>query len=280
MIRRFKWLLELLVLTLFLWVAAGIVTSLAQYFLYEPPGPPGKIDIQGNERKKGEQKGKTQYDVIIERDLLQVAEKTANEKQARVEQDVVRPIAEMGLTLRGTIAGPTEIARAIIEEKKEQKIYRIGDTVKGATVLAIYRNKVIMEVNGQEQMLVIEETKTKSGVTSPRAPTTSRGPSAPTGSPGITSIMKNLDQYIGSARVVPYFKGGEPYGFRVSNLKEDALVYEMGVRSGDIIRSVNGLPIRTPEDAFAAYQELQSESAVEVELERNGESTTISVPLQ
>ena len=96
----------------------------------------------------------------------------------------------------------------------------------------------------------------------------------------MTSIMKNLDQYIGSARVVPYFKGGEPYGFRVSNLKEGTMVYEIGVRSGDIIRSVNGIPIRTPEDAFNVYQELQNQSAVDVELERAGESNTISVPLQ
>lgn len=278
MIKRFKWLLELFVLTLFAWVAAGIITSIAGYVLYEPPMPQGKSDISVSKNNRVS-KGKTEYDVIVERDLLQVGKSSPSARTAPVEKDVVRPIAEMGLTLKGTITGPKEIARAIIEEKREQKSYKIGDEVKGAVVLAIYRNKVIMDVNGQEQMLVVEEAQSKASPTSRSTPPAAPRPAAP-GTSGITSIMKNLDKYIGSARVVPYFKGGEPYGFRVSNLKEGTMVYDLGVRSGDIIRSVNGVPIRTPEDAFNAYQEMQNEASVEVELERKGESTTITVPLQ
>ena len=278
MIKQFKWLLELFVLTLFAWVAAGIITSIAGHVLYEAPMPHGKADIQVSKHNKVS-KGKTEYDVIVERDLLQVGKNLSSASAIPVEKEVVRPIAEMGLTLKGTITGPKEIARAIIEEKREQKSYKIGDEVKGATVLEIYRNKVIMDVNGQEQMLVIEETQTKSTALSRRTPPSSPMTAAP-GASGITSIMKNLDQYIGSARVVPYFKGGEPYGFRVSNLKEGTMVYDLGVRSGDIIRSVNGIPIRTPEDAFSAYQEMQNASSVEVEIERQGESTTLTVPLQ
>jgi len=279
MTKRFKWLLELFVLTLFVWVASGIITSIVAYVLYEPPMPQGKVDILASKHNKVS-KGRTEYNVIAERDLLQTGKRSSSTSTAPVEKDVVRPIAEMGLTLKGTITGPKEFARAIIEEKRKQKSYKIGDEVKGATVLAIYRNKVIMDVNGQEQMLVIEETKTKSTALSKKTlPSSSKRPAVPRSS-GITSIMKNLDQYIGSARVVPYFKGGEPYGFRVSNLKEGSMAYDLGVRSGDIIRSVNGIPIRTPEDAFNVYQEMQNESLVEVELERKGESTTVSVPLE
>lgn len=279
MTNRVKWLMELIVLALFAWVAAGLVTSVAGHVLYEPPVPQKKTGNVVSAQKQAS-KGRAEYNVIVERDLLQVEKKAAVEGKAPAERDVVRPIAEMGLTLRGTITGPKEVARAIIEEKNEQTSYKIGDDVKGATVLAIYRNKVIMDVNGQEQMLVIDEAKSKPG-TQPRVerPGTSSRPSPP-GPSGITSIMKNLDEYIGSARVVPYFKGGEPYGFRVSNLKDGTMAYDLGIRSGDIIRSVNGVPIRTPEDAFNAYQEMQNESSVEVELERKGESTTITVPLQ
>jgi general secretion pathway protein C len=99
------------------------------------------------------------------------------------------------------------------------------------------------------------------------------------GPQGASPIMKNLDQFIGKARVVPYFKGGEPYGFRVSNLGSDAKAYGLGVRAGDIIRSVNGVPVRTPEDAFKAYQDFQNEPNVQMELERNGQSVTVSVPM-
>ncbi|MBN1635753.1 MAG: PDZ domain-containing protein, partial [Deltaproteobacteria bacterium] len=97
---------------------------------------------------------------------------------------------------------------------------------------------------------------------------------------GMSDIMSNLDEYIGKARVIPYFKGGEPYGFRVSNVDKESIIYELGVRSGDILRSVNSIPIRSPEDAFKAYQDLQNDPSVEVEIERGGQPTTLTVPLQ
>ena len=97
--------------------------------------------------------------------------------------------------------------------------------------------------------------------------------------PGVNQPMKNFDEFLGNARVVPYFKGGEPYGFRVSNLGSDAPVYGLGMRTGDIIRSVNGVPIRTPEDAFKAYQQFQDQANVQLDVERNGQSTTVTVPI-
>jgi general secretion pathway protein C len=189
----------------------------------------------------------------------------------------------MGIVLKGTITGPSEIARAIIEESNAQKLYRIGDTLKGATLIAIFRNKVIMDVNGQQKMLVIEEAKSGPGLAS-RAGRTNRNPRFPVGNSvagaGVPDAMKNMDQLLGSARVVPYYRGGQPYGFRVSDVAEGAKVYEYGVRTGDIIKSINGVPIRTPQDALNAYQELQSNTNVQMEIERQGATTTVSVPLK
>jgi general secretion pathway protein C len=277
--RRLTWLIQLSVLTLFAWVIAGIITTIAGYFLYSVPTPKEKTFHQDSLRK-GKQLTRNDYNVIVERDLLKVSRTSPTSGQGTVDKDVVRPIAEMGLALKGTIAGPKEIARAIIESKNEQKIYKIGDEIMGATLLAVFRNKVIMDVNGQEQMLVMEEGEQKARVSGPGIPSRIPGRSAAAGPQGMNPIMKNLDQFIGKARVVPYFKGGEPYGFRVSNLGSDAKVYGLGVRAGDIIRSVNGVPVRTPEDAFKAYQDFQNESNVQLELERNGQSVTVSVLLK
>jgi len=285
MLKHMPWVARMLALTLFAWVGAGIIVNTVGYFLYSYPSPVQTRTIQESHGQAGSQ-AKTAYDIISERDLLKVSKSTpASSKQQPEEEDVVRPIAEMGLALKGTIAGPKEIARAIIEDRKEQKSYKIGDEIKGAILLAIYRNKVIVDVGGQEQMLVIEDVETKAkapaaAAAPPRAARPPREIPEPAESSGLTNVMKNLDEYIGKARVVPYFKGGEPYGFRVSNLSSDAMIYELGVRSGDVIRSVNGIPIRTPEDAFKAYQQFQNESSVQVELERNGEPTTVTVPLR
>lgn len=281
--RQFTWLIQLAVLTLFAWVIAGIITTVAGYFLYEVPVPREKVSVQESQKKE-KKRSREEYNVIIDRDLLKIAQAGPASGRDGIDKDAVRPIAELGLILKGTIAGPSEIARAIIESKNEQKIYKINDEIMGATLLAIFRNKVIMNVNGQEQMLVMEESPSADkapGVSGPVGPSrVSRGMGPMGASSGMTSVMKNLDEYIGKARVIPYFKGGEPYGFRVSNLGSDAMVYDLGVRAGDVIRSVNGTPIRTPEDAFKAYQQFQNESSVQIELERNGQPVSVNVPIK
>jgi type II secretion system protein C len=282
MTKRLTWLIQLSVLTLFAWVIAGIITTVGGYLLYSIPAPreqavrraaPGKENMQTREA----------YNVIYERDLLKVARAGASSGLSGLDKDAVRPIAEMGLKLKGTIAGPEEVARAIIENGALQKMYKIGDEIMGAKLLAIFRNKVIMNVGGQEQMLVIEEAASREGPAPAPGRIPRAGgafPSAGSLPPGAVNPMKNLDEFLGKARVVPYFKGGEPYGFRVSNLSNDAPAFGLGVRTGDIIRSVNGIPVRTPDDAFKAYSQFQNESSVQLDIERNGQTTTVTMPLK
>jgi general secretion pathway protein C len=279
--KRYKLLATMVMITLFVWVIAGIITTIIGQILYEPPRPQ-KVTEMANIHHNKQPKTRNTYEVITTRDILKVAKAGPGQS---ITGDVERPLAEMGLSLRGTITGPSEIARAIIEESNDQKLYRIGDTVKGARLIAIFRNKVIMDVNGQQQMLVVEETKSGTGLASragmgrePRRPRFAGA--SPANAGGIPEAMKNMDQLLGNARVVPYYRGGQPYGFRVSDVAEGAKIYELGVRTGDIIKSINGVPIRTPQDALSAYQELQNNTNVQLEIERQGSTTMLSVPLK
>jgi general secretion pathway protein C len=282
MLKRYQWLIHLGIITVFIWVIVGIVMSITGYVLYELPKPAKQPEISVETQRK-RLKEKAYYDLIKTRDLFKV-ELRGPVSGVGPKEDTVRPIAEMGISLKGTISGPVEIARAIIEEKGKQQLYRVGDEIMGAKVLAIFRNKVIMDVNGLEQMLVPEEPGAKKGKvaysTSARGTPSAVPPGLSGGAAGMTTVMQNMEQFLGNARVVPYYKGGEPYGFRLSNVEDDSPVFAFGARSGDIIRSVNGIRVRTPEEAFMAYQGLQNQSSVQVELERSGSSLTVNLPLK
>ncbi len=281
--RRYKLIATIVMITLFVWVIAGIITTISGHILYNPPRPQKTVEVANVNRDK-QPKTRSSYDVIATRDLLKLVKARPAGQGQEISGDAERPLAELGLALKGTITGPSEIARAIIEESNDQKLYRIGDTLKGATLIAIFRNKVIMDVNGQQKMLVVEESKSSQSLAS-RTGRAGRSPRFPAGTSlagagGIPEAMKNMDQLLGSARVVPYYRGGQPYGFRISGVAEGAKVYELGVRTGDIIKSINGVPIRTPQDALNAYQELQNSTNAQLEIERQGSTTTVSVPLK
>lgn len=76
-----------------------------------------------------------------------------------------------------------------------------------------------------------------------------------------------IDPY--RARVVPYTKGGVTKGFRLMFWRGSP--YEkLGLRSGDAVTRINGLPLTTPEEGLEAYTRLRNATRIELEIERAG----------
>jgi general secretion pathway protein C len=277
MFNRYKWVIPVVFITLFAWVIVGIIMSVSGQLLFVMPGPP-KQNAASVKIQKRQPAPLVSYDIIKERKLLGSITTTPQGQLTGDDRD--RPIAALGLLLKGTIAGSDLYSRAIIEENGKQQIYKIGDSVSGASIIGIFRNKVILAMNGQEQMLVPEEKSDKKG---PKGGPPS-GPAIPmanmAGGGDMSSAMQNMEQLLGNARVVPYYKGGEPYGFRVTNVENSSPLFGLGVRSGDVIKSVNGSPVKTSEDAMKLYQNMQNVSSANIELERHGVTTSVNIPLR
>jgi len=112
------------------------------------------------------------YQIIVQRNIFGAVldQKTVVEEEPKKEE----PEAEkttLKLTLLGTISGDERDARAIIvdEKSKRQDIYQIGDAVQDALITEIKRGKVILDVDGKRQFLVIKDRK-ESGVGEPAMP--------------------------------------------------------------------------------------------------------------
>jgi len=95
------------------------------------------------------------FDALMEQKDVVVPEESAKPEEKAPEKTTLQ------LILQGTIAGSERDARAIIVDKKEkrQELYQIGDAVQGALITAIERGKVILEVDGKKQFLLIKERK-------------------------------------------------------------------------------------------------------------------------
>jgi general secretion pathway protein C len=71
-------------------------------------------------------------------------------------------------------------------------------------------------------------------------------------------------------RIVPWIGDGKPQGFRVYAVRRGSLAWHLGMRNGDIIRTVNGLDVTSPDKCLEAYSRLRSSDLVVVELLRAG----------
>ncbi len=117
------------------------------------------------------------YKIIISRNIFQAALE-AGEPGSLVAADDDLDETSLQLVLLGTVTGNKDDARAIIidEKGKRQDLFRIGDSLQGATITRISRGKVVLEVNGRSEVLNIRDRKGGGSVRS------------------VTSTQSNLEQ--------------------------------------------------------------------------------------
>jgi general secretion pathway protein C len=92
--------------------------------------------------------------------------------------------------------------------------------------------------------------------------------------------VDNFGQLMREARLTPHFSGGQPDGFMISNLPKDTFLVRMGLRSGDILKGINGQKFGSLEEFFQIYQQLQTESVLQLEIERSNRTETLTYEIR
>jgi general secretion pathway protein C len=256
------------------------------------------------------------YQPVITRNLFnsKSIESIKKPEPKEVELDSLKK-TQLQLKLWGTVASAGEDSYAVIEVEKErhQNLYRVGDTVAGAAVKRILREKVVLTVAGKDEILEIQ----KPAKPSTMSPIAARGPMPPPSPfPGpapepapappalealppadadlsaiskrritlqrtqIESSMSNISQLMGEAKIEPNIINGNPDGLLINDVKPNSLFRRMGLRNGDVITGVDGKAIETVDDALKLYENLKTAEGASVEIKRKGQNQTIEYKIK
>ncbi len=231
--------------------------------------------------KSTTQQDLSHYQAIIERNLFKTKTETGSGPD-KLDIETLKP-TELKLELLGTITGDKKEAYAVILDTavKKQDLYRIGDTIQNATVKMILREKVVLNVNGKDEILGIEKVSGSQGI---RRPSTKLGTES---SQNITvkrsqidTAVKDVNALMKQIRIRPHFTNGKPDGFRLTGIRPNSIFYKMGLKSGDIIMGVDGKDIESVDDALKFYQSLQSSSNVQLQIKRRGRLKNIDYRIE
>ncbi len=216
------------------------------------------------------------YNTIIERNLLNTKKKTDKIESVNVE---TLKRTDLKLKLWGTVTGDKDKAYAVIEEQKgkKQNLYKVGDTIQTATVKIILREKVVLNVNGKDEILELEKKAGayKSTISSKKS-NRSFSQNISIKRSQIDKAMKNVNDLIKQVRIRPHFSNGKADGLNLSGIGSGSIFSEMGLKSGDIITGVDGKKIESVDDALKFYESLKSSSNVQLQLKRKGRQKTIN----
>ena len=182
---------------------------------------------------------------------------------------------------------------AVIRDTELKSIgpHPVGGKVHGATIIEILETRIYLDNAGKTEYLDLFEKP------APPTPPAAAAASAAGGTDPLSiemdkgikktgensfeiqrgtleSVLGNMSLLSRSARIVPEMRDGKAAGFRLYAVKPDGPFAKIGMQNGDVISSINGLEITSPEKALEVYAKLKSASHLSLGMESNGKKIT------
>ncbi len=207
--------------------------------------------------------------------------------QVQIQPIVEQPTTNIDIKLVGTIITKKDKA-AFIKKNDKLQFVKINDKIGNLKVKDIKKYSLILTdgINQYEITISLKEGTGKLKKTKRRI--RKEVASVSTTSPDTYTISKreveketaDLGKILRYVRIIPVVKNGETKGYKLAYVSPRSVLYKYGLRSGDFIVSVNGMPVKTAEEAFKLYNILRNEKTITLVVERKGEQKTITYEIQ
>lgn len=203
------------------------------------------------------------------------------------------------LQLRGTMAGLNGNGLAMIDVNGQTQVVGTGEKVGGMTVVSVTAYTVELDFNGQKQILEMDSSGPVAAATQPVVAASQLNPQQPNPSPTpdlsatpgagdailsqheLRAILDNPQAFAGQGfRMKPVLNGGEIVGMRVAIPNSSHPLARLGIKDGDVVKSLNGTPINGPEALSSIYRTLRNTPNLSFEVERNGIPQTVEITLE
>lgn len=252
---------------------------------------PTQVETASREPAEAGRSSISQYDLILKRNLfnVQLAEapkpvKPAGNAPPQKEEPKPTPLK---LVLWGTVTGVSQVY-AVIEDKKtrKQSLYQVGDPIQGATIKEILNHQVLLHYQEEDQVLEMTSETGRGPGPSPPMPMRVPPPGnalrnavlEPAGTPRFESLpgQMNTELLKKQVRFRPYFQNGIPDGVMVYGIRANSFLAKMGIRNGDIIKDINGVPVTSAGDEMLLFSEMEQGGDGILRLLRRGEQKELS----
>lgn len=224
------------------------------------------------------------YRNILDRNVFKSIESEDKVKKTEEEEVDVETLnyTSLKLSLVGTVVGEEKNTFAVIKEdsKKEQELYRVGDTIQGALIKDILRGKIVLRVGDRDEILAIEEgepSRAERPASKAEQPSTvGNEDTVIVRKADVQDSFRNVHELLAQVRVRPYFRDGRPDGLAISNIRAGSFFAKLGLRNGDVVQGVDGRRIKSPDDVLDIYTKLKSASQLELQVRRHGKSKKLN----
>jgi general secretion pathway protein C len=179
------------------------------------------------------------------------------------------------------LSARVEARAAVLQSGGRTRVVGVGDAAFGGRVAAIESDHVAMDYDSGRVRL-----RLGAGT----APAVTTAAPAAEDAPGAARAMdrREIERRLGeeSGRIlaetvlVPAMDAGRVAGFTITRMPDSTLLTDAGLRAGDVLTEVNGVPIDSLATLIGLWPRLSTETAVRAVVLRNGQPVSLSVTLR
>ncbi len=193
---------------------------------------------------------------------------------------------------------------ASIEAAGKTMLYRAGMQVDGNEVVGIREHRVFVRPSGRPlcQIVMFKPPDAMGPQSSPMTPAmpeppmvsetpNKSGTSEDELSQGITQVsdtqynvsralldkvLSNQAELMRAARIIPYEENGRVIGVKVYGIRRSSLLGKLGVQNGDVLKTINGFDLSSPDSALEAYTKLREMDQFTIAMVRRGQQRSMN----
>lgn len=211
-------------------------------------------------------------------------------------------LSSLNLDLVGTINGSINYAFFIDKSSGNKEIFIMqGEPVKPGYLLFSVHPKYVIIASGAAKTrvkingnAVVSEAPVNEASAKPVVPAGNNSGSTTTDYARIvkktgaytyeinrSDINKNqLNKIFTQMQAIPNFVGGKISGFKILNMMPTGIFHYMGLKTGDVIMSIDGTPLKTPQEAINLLSGLLYQNNISIGVRRTGSNITLSYSIK
>jgi general secretion pathway protein C len=218
--------------------------------------------------------GRVDVGEIVEAHLFGDA---AENSHAEPASDADAPPTAAELVLTGTIAAADpKRGTAIVKDAGKSAMYSVGGEVGGASVFAVYVDRVILNRDGKLESLFMPRS-------TPSAAGSAQYADENSGVRNI-SVPADADSKRGLADVVRVGSAvgsdtGQIRGFHIYPGKDRSAFADAGLHGGDLVVAINGIPVveQSRKDGQEAFNAIENSARATMTIVRFGRTTDVTI---
>ncbi len=193
------------------------------------------------------------------------------------------PRTRLPLVLTGVMAAqdPSQGLAILGPNPQAAKVYAVGDSIPGgATLDAVLPQKVLLRHDGVIRSLALPRHVPPSAAPPSAASLPRQETTAPQFAARMRALVTHRPGVIAELlRPEPVFSGGHQLGYRVYPGSDPRAFKQLGLKSGDLVLNINGMPLNDPSQDQQIFDTLGSSSQATVTVLRDGQQRTLTLNL-